>query len=223
MSLNANRINTSGGAKPIIMTKIMPGVGAFMTCHPVGQKTSRQNQIRRPMPPLGLILLLLFVAFPLLEIAVLIKVGAIIGVWMVLAIIVGTFILGTTVVRHQGLGVARRIMATARSGEPPVEPMMEGMLLMLAGALLIAPGLITDAIGLVLLIPPIRQAAARWATAKGFPLAVKVGRSRSQPSSGRPGARTGRSGPAPTIETDYERLDEKPAPPPSPPRRDPQA
>lgn len=173
------------------------------------------------MPPLGLILLLLLVAFPLLEIAVLIKVGSIIGVGMTLAIIVGTFILGVTVVRHQGLGVARRIVTSARSGVPPVEPVIEGMLLMFAGACLIAPGLITDAIGLVLLIPPVRQLAARWVAAKGFPLAVKVRRGRSSPSSPGLGERPTRSKSAPTIETDYERLDDKPGDPPSPRSGDP--
>ena len=161
------------------------------------------------MPPIGLILLLLLVAFPLLELAILIKVGSIIGVWATLGIVVGSFILGTTVVRHQGFGVARRMLATARSGEPPVEPMMEGMLLMFAGLCLMAPGLITDVIGLILLVPPLRQWSARWILARGFSTVFAVRRGRSPDHPGR----SRRVGPGPTIEADYERVDEKPVPP----------
>ena len=158
------------------------------------------------MPP-GFIILLLVVALPLLEIALLIKVGAVIGVWATLAIIVATFIAGVTLVRHQGFGVARRMVASMRSGEPPLEPMMESMLLVFAGACLILPGLITDCIGLILMIPPVRQAAARWAVAKGFPLFARSSRRRPGDPSPRGAPRPGR--PAPTIETDYERIDEK--------------
>jgi UPF0716 protein FxsA len=176
------------------------------------------------MPPLGLIFLLLLVALPLLEIAVLIKVGGMIGVWATLAIIVGTFILGTTVVRQQGLGVARRMMERVRAGEPPAEPMVEGMLLMVAGGCLIAPGLILDCLGLLLLIPPLRQAVARWMLWRGMitGMVVRTRSARARSTRDEP-PRSRRSGPAPTIEADYERIDEKPVdgrPPPgtTPPR-----
>lgn len=175
------------------------------------------------MPSLGLIILLLLVALPLLEIAVLIKIGSIIGVWLTLIIIVTTFILGTWVLRLQGMGVAKRFMAATRSGEPPVEPMMEAMLLMFAGGCLIAPGFITDCIGLVLLIPVMRQATARWIIARGFPLAVRMQQTQTRQHSDpqHPHTRTHRrkSGAAPTIEADYERIDEKPISPARPPPR----
>jgi UPF0716 protein FxsA len=175
------------------------------------------------MPPLGLFILILVIAFPLLEIAILIKVGSMIGIWATLGIIVTTFVLGIMVVRLQGLGVARRLVAAARSGETPVEPMIEGMLLMLAGGCLIAPGLITDGIGLILLIPPVRQWTARWIVARGIPMTVRVRRARSQ-APGQDRARPRRPGPAPVIEGDYERIDEtpvtrKPSPPGEPPQR----
>jgi UPF0716 protein FxsA len=173
------------------------------------------------MPSLGLILMLLLVALPLLELAILIKVGAIIGVWAIFGIIFGTFILGINVVRHQGFGVLRRFTETARTGTPPVEPMVEAMLLMFAGACLIAPGLITDVIGLIFLIPPIRQAAARWVLASGFPLAVRV--RRKQSPSRHPRENPTPTGHPPTIEADYERLDETPTRPRTPPNRDPNA
>lgn len=165
------------------------------------------------MPSLALVVLILLVAFPLLELAILIKVGGIIGVPATFAIIFGTAIAGAMMVRHQGLGVARRMMHTVRAGTPPVEPMLEGMLLMAAGACLIAPGLITDVVGLVLLIPPIRRFTAALIIANGFGANVWVhtaSRTRSASSPGhehRPGRQAG--GSAPTIEGDYERLDER--------------
>ena len=165
------------------------------------------------MLPLPLIILLLTVAFPLLELAILIKAGAIIGVWATLAIIIGTAILGFTVAREQGLGVARRMVETMRSGEPPLEPMMEGMLLMFAGACLIAPGLITDFIGLVLLVPWLRQWAARTILERNL-IGYKSRKQRPRPPS-RAGGERG-NGQGPTIEGDYERVDEPP-PGPGPP------
>lgn len=164
------------------------------------------------MPSLGLIILLLLVALPLLEIAVAIKIGSIIGIWLTLAIIVTTFLLGMWVMRLQGMTVARRFMESARSGAPPVEPMMEAMLLMFAGGCLIAPGFITDSIGLVLLIPGVRQLSARWIVASGFPMAVSMRQTQTYQRPRSPGARPHRPGPAPTIEADYERIDEKPIP-----------
>jgi len=162
------------------------------------------------MPSLAIVFLLLFVALPLLEIALLIKVGSIIGVWATLAIIVGTAVLGFTVAREQGFGVARRMVETMRSGTPPVEPMLEGMLLVFAGACLIAPGLITDFIGLILLIPPLRRLAARTILGRNIieqlrPQATTRGKrvwpTRRSPAKGNAG---------PTIEGDYERIDEPP-------------
>ena len=170
------------------------------------------------MPSLGLIILLLLVALPLLEIAVLIKVGSIIGVGLTLTIIVTTFILGTWVMRLQGMGVAKRFMAATRTGEPPVEPMVEAMLLMFAGGCLIAPGFITDSIGLLLLIPVVRQMTARWILARGFPLTVKMRQTRTYQRPRAHGGQPRRSSPAPTIEADYERIDEKPVPPGRDPR-----
>ena len=160
------------------------------------------------MPPVGLILILILVAFPLTELALLIKVCAMIGIAPVLLIGIGTFLLGATVVRHQGLGVARRFMAATRSGQPPVEPMVEGMLLVLAGGFLMVPGLITDAIGLILLVPPVRQQAASWIAARGFPMVVTVHRAnRSAPKDDRASKQKPRQGP--TIEGEFERVEDR--------------
>jgi UPF0716 protein FxsA len=161
------------------------------------------------MPPMALVFLLMFVALPLLEIALLIKVASLIGIWLTFAIIVGTAILGFTVAQRQGLGVARRMLASLASGEPPVEHMLEGMLLMFAGACLIAPGLITDAIGAVLLVPPLRRLTARTILGHHLIEQLRPSRSRAEKPwrSPRPHPKDGAG---PTIETDYERLDDKP-------------
>jgi UPF0716 protein FxsA len=171
------------------------------------------------MPTLGLIILILLVALPLLEIAVLIKVGALIGIWLTLAIILLTGVIGLNVLRHQGPGVARRFAQTVRSGEPPVAPMAEAMLLMFAGGCLIAPGLITDAIGLLLLVPPVRIAVARWAAATALPRVIHMRRRRPTANPAQSN-RPGHTAVPPVIEGEYERLDEherpgKPKPPSS--------
>jgi UPF0716 protein FxsA len=174
------------------------------------------------MPPLALILLLLLVALPLLEIAILIKVGSLIGVAGTIAIIVATALAGIAIVRLQGLGVARRGLAAIRAGEPPVEHMLDGMLLMFAGGCLIAPGLLTDVIGAILLVPPLRFLVAQLIVRRGVVGVVRTTgfrRSKAAPAQDRRPAH----GPAPTIEGDYERIDErtiKPSqkPPPNPPK-----
>jgi UPF0716 protein FxsA len=160
------------------------------------------------MPPLALILLLLLVALPLLELAILIKVGSMIGVAATFAIIFGTAICGIVIVRHQGFGVARRGLAAIRSGQPPVESMLDGIMLMFAGGCLIAPGLLTDAIGAVLLIAPLRRVMARFFLRGGY--AATVVRVRSFK---RPRRASSSTGEGPTIEGDYERVDERPVKP----------
>ncbi len=108
-----------------------------------------------------LILLILFIAMPLLEIAVFIQLGDAIGLWMTIFIVVATAIVGTTVLHSQGFAVLQRANDTMRQGAPPIEPIVEGVLLLIAGAFLLTPGLITDTIGGLLLIPPLRQILAR--------------------------------------------------------------
>lgn len=109
-----------------------------------------------------LFLLILFIAMPLMEIAVLIQLGQIIGFWMTILLVIATAVIGTTVLHAQGFSVLRRANETLRRGAPPIEPVAEGVLLIVAGAFLLTPGLITDSLGAILLIPPFRQWIARW-------------------------------------------------------------
>jgi UPF0716 protein FxsA len=121
-----------------------------------------QNVDRLSMiPPRRLILLLIFIAIPLIEIAVLIKVGQVIGVLPTILIIIGTAIFGLGILRGQGFSVLARASQAVAAGRTPVEPVVDGAFLMVAGMLLISPGLLADALGLILLVPVLRRIIAK--------------------------------------------------------------
>ncbi|MGE3708421.1 MAG: FxsA family protein [Hyphomicrobiaceae bacterium] len=109
------------------------------------------------------IAIILFVlALPFVELALLIKVGQLIGFWWTMLIILGTAVGGGLIVHEQGFSTLRRAQAAVSEGRLPVEPVIDGVFLMFAGGLLVAPGLITDTLGALLLIPPLRRWIARW-------------------------------------------------------------
>jgi UPF0716 protein FxsA len=105
---------------------------------------------------------LIFIAFPLVELALLIRTGQLIGLWPTLAIVGVTAVLGGIILRRQGFAMVARVTQAVEQGEPVVEPAIDGLSLFVAGALLIAPGLVTDTLGLLLLIPPLRRRIGRW-------------------------------------------------------------
>ncbi len=100
---------------------------------------------------------LAFLAFPILEIGLLIRVGQGIGLWRLALIVVVTAVLGASVIRRTGLAVLTRARAQVEARRPGFEPLFDGLLLLTSGMLLIFPGLISDVLGLTLLIPPVRQ------------------------------------------------------------------
>ncbi len=106
----------------------------------------------------GILLLLLFVGAPLVELYLLIEVGARIGAFSTIALTVFTAVLGGLLVRLQGLKVLFRVQEVTAQGGIPAMEMLEGAALLLAGLSLLLPGLITDTIGFLLLIPPLRRA-----------------------------------------------------------------
>jgi len=108
-----------------------------------------------------LALVLALVAVPLLELAVLIKLGQWIGLWPTLAILIFTALAGTIVMQRQGIAAMGRAFEAVAQGRPPIEPVVDGAFIMLAGGLLFLPGLISDVFGILLLIPPIRRLVAR--------------------------------------------------------------
>ena len=117
------------------------------------------------MSPVG-ILFLLFLLVPLVEIYFLIKVGNVIGAVPTIALVVFTALLGAMLLRFQGLMTLTRSRQVLAQGQVPALEMLEGVLLVFAGALLLTPGFVTDAIGFVFLVPPLRQALIRWFLSK---------------------------------------------------------
>lgn len=101
-------------------------------------------------------LLLLFTLMPLLELAVMIKVGQHIGVLPTIAMILAAGLLGAGLARHQGLRTFRAVQEDLAAGRLPHDRMIDALLILVAGVLLVAPGFVTDMIGILLLIPPVR-------------------------------------------------------------------
>jgi UPF0716 protein FxsA len=143
---------------------------------------------------MALWLVVIFVGLPILEIALFIKVGGAIGILPTLAIILGTAVLGTAMVRWQGLRALDRLRASVETGADPVGPIAHGALILVAGLLLILPGFFTDALGLLLLVPPVRAFLIRRGASRATVRAASYVRVR-------PGMRPGRPE---TIEADYE-------------------
>ena len=108
------------------------------------------------LPSFRLAFLLVFVAFPLVEIMLLIKAGELIGFWPTVSLLFGAAVLGVLVIRDQGLTMVSRVLTAVNDGKLPIEPMLDGYARVVAGSLLIVPGFLSDAIGLVLLVPPLR-------------------------------------------------------------------
>ena len=109
------------------------------------------------MNPLFL-LLLLFVGIPLTELYFLIQVGAEIGAIPTITLTVFTAVLGGMMVRVQGFSTLLRVRDALSREEMPALEILEGAVLLVTGVMLLLPGFITDAIGFILLIPPIRRA-----------------------------------------------------------------
>jgi UPF0716 protein FxsA len=118
------------------------------------------------------LLLLLFVVVPLVELYVLVSVAGVIGVLPAITALLAVSVLGVWLVKREGIGVLRRMQATAGRGEMPTDEMVDGGLLVVAGALCIVPGFVTAALGLLLLVPPLRRIVGhrlvhRWSLGRG--------------------------------------------------------
>jgi UPF0716 protein FxsA len=122
------------------------------------KQTARPSRWR---PSIGLILLAGFIFIPLAEIAVFIKVGGWLGLGPTLALIILTAVAGTWMLRHQGLAVLSRAQRQMQQGVLPVAEVFEGCCLVIAGALLLTPGFLTDVAGALLLLPPVRATLYR--------------------------------------------------------------
>lgn len=142
-------------------------------------------------------LFVVFLAVPLIEIALFIQIGGAIGLWWTLAIVIFTAVLGTWQIRTQGVLAMDRLRTSLNELSNPTEPLAHGAMILIAGALLLTPGFFTDAIGFLLLLPPVRSAVYAWLRARVKVQNLDVG---TKPPR--------RAGPADTvIEGEYEELD----------------
>ena len=99
----------------------------------------------------------LFLVVPVVEIYFLIEVGSVIGAPLTILLVVATAVIGAFLLRQQGMSTLARFQTSMASGSLPAKEMMEGVLLLLGGALLMTPGFFTDTIGFLCLIPITRQ------------------------------------------------------------------
>ena len=106
---------------------------------------------------MGILLLAAFIGVPLIEIAVFIEVGGWIGLWPTLGLVVLTAVLGTWQLRAQGLATLARARAQVDQGALPTRELVDGACLLIAGALLLTPGFVTDSVGFALFVGPVRD------------------------------------------------------------------
>lgn len=103
---------------------------------------------------------LLYLVLPIIEIYLLIKAGGLFGFWPILAIVILTAWIGSRLVKYEGFQVLTQLQRKAAQGESPHREMIEGAVLLIGGLLLIAPGFITDSLGILCLIPFTRKRIA---------------------------------------------------------------
>jgi UPF0716 protein FxsA len=111
-------------------------------------------------------LFLLFTLVPLVEIYLLVQLGALMGVWPTIALVCVTGFLGASLARREGRRALARYQETLAKGQLPEEGIVSGLLILVGGVLLIAPGVLTDLTGLMLMIPPVRRAVAKRINAR---------------------------------------------------------
>ena len=106
------------------------------------------------------LLFILFIIIPIIEITVIMQVGALLGLWPTVAIVILSAWLGAKYVRQQGLATLQSVQSKMAQGEMPSGEIVTGLMLLVAGVLLVTPGFVTDIFGLSLLIPAVRKSIA---------------------------------------------------------------
>jgi len=141
---------------------------------------------------LPLILLGLFVLIPIFEIATFIQVGSVIGLPLTLLGILITAVIGAVLVRAQGFKVWNDARTNLESNKSPVEQVIHGVFILIAGLLLLTPGFLTDAIGFIFLVPPLRLLIAtkiwKWMKNNASIHVETAGQSNWEPKQGKHGA-----------------------------------
>ena len=126
----------------------------------------------------SILVMAVIVAIPLLEIWVIVQLGAALGVWWTVALLLGIAALGLALVVREGRRTWRALAEAVGQGEMPTREMTNGMLVMLGGLLLVFPGLVSDVLGLICLIPftrPLpRKLMERWARSRGVETKLRM-------------------------------------------------
>ena len=120
-------------------------------------------------------IILLLVAVPIIEIALFIELGGWVGLWPTIGLVIVTAILGGLLLRMQGFAAMQRLQSSVAEGGDPRGPLAHGVMILVAGLLMLTPGFFTDAVGFSLLIPPVRSALIAWVGPKLAAQAVYVG------------------------------------------------
>lgn len=108
------------------------------------------------------LLFVLFIIIPIIEISVLMQVGELLGMWPTIGIVILSAWIGAKYVRQQGVATLQSVQAKMAQGEMPSSEIVTGLMLLVAGVLLVTPGFVTDIFGLSLLVPSIRDAIATY-------------------------------------------------------------
>ncbi|MFC1785038.1 FxsA family protein [Candidatus Neomarinimicrobiota bacterium] len=111
-------------------------------------------------------LLLLFITVPLIEVLILIKLGSLFGFWPTILLVIGTGIIGAYLAKLYGLTIWNKIQQDLQAGKMPADKLIDGLLILIGGIVLLTPGLLTDLLGILLLIPYTRDFFKRFAKSK---------------------------------------------------------
>lgn len=161
------------------------------------------------------VLLLLFILVPVIEIGLFIQVGGWLGLWPTLALVLITAFVGASLVRSQGIMTLASVQDRLNRGELPAQQILEGVMLAVAGVLLLTPGFMTDAMGMLVLLPGPRAALAKQVMKRvtvsqaGFSQGgFHQGSNAQGPFGEDPFRRGGRGEDGNTFEGEYERKDD---------------
>lgn len=102
-------------------------------------------------------IVLVFITVPLIELAILIKLGKAIGTWATVWTVIATAVVGASLARRQGMSVVMSIQNDLNAGRMPSQSIMDGLMIFAGGVVLLTPGLLTDAAGFLLIIPQTRK------------------------------------------------------------------
>ncbi|XAW89413.1 FxsA family protein [Vibrio sp. CDRSL-10 TSBA] len=151
------------------------------------------------------ILLMMFIAVPVIEIGLFIQVGGMLGLWPTLALVLITAFVGASLVRSQGLATLLSVQQRMQRGEIPAQQIVEGVMLAVAGVLLLTPGFMTDTMGMLILLPRPRAMLAKYLMTKVVVTNMSAGGFQSGPHERGPDQH-GRGGQ--TFDGEYERKDD---------------